>query len=65
MNVAIPEHFIVRETQTVPYLYRYLVPVLSETQEAAAFVEEVFQEEAHLGKKGDVVLIGRRTVGSA
>ncbi len=64
MSRAVEERFITRETELVPYLYRYLVPVVAETPEAAAFVEEVLQEEARLGKQGDVVLIGRRIVAS-
>jgi SAM-dependent methyltransferase len=64
MTQAIAEHFVIRETKLVPYLYRYLVPVLSETPEAAAFVEEVFREEARLGECGEVVFIGRRIVAS-
>ena len=61
---AVAERFIIRETELVPYLYRYLVPVVAETPEAAAFVDEVLQEEARLGKQGDVVLLGRRIVAS-
>ena len=65
MKVAIAEHFTVTATQSVPYLYRYLIPVLSETAQAAAFVDHVLQEEAELGKGGDIVLVGRRIVGTA
>lgn len=61
---AIAEYFTVRERQSVPYLYRYLVPVLKETSAAADFVQEVFQEETRLGEQGNLVLIGRRMVGS-
>jgi 2-polyprenyl-3-methyl-5-hydroxy-6-metoxy-1,4-benzoquinol methylase len=64
MNKAIAEHFVVRETQSVPYLYRYLIPVLAENANAAAFVSEVFQEELLLGQRGKVVLLGRRIVAS-
>ena len=64
MTQAIADDFVIRETQPVPYLYRYLVPVLSETPEATAFVEEVSREEARLGARGEIVLIGRRIVGS-
>jgi len=64
MSWAVEERFITRETELVPYLYRYLVPVVAETPEAAAFVEEVLQEEARLGKQGDAALIGRRIVAS-
>ncbi len=62
MSQAVAEHFIIRETELVPYLYRYLVPVVAEIPEGAAFVKEVLQEEARLGKQGDVVLLGRRIV---
>ena len=65
MTQAIAEHFIIQETQQVPYLYRYLVPVLPETAQATAFVEEVVREEARLGECGAIVLIGRRIVGVA
>jgi hypothetical protein len=65
MTQAIVERFVVRETQSVPYLYRYLVPVLGETREAAKLVEEVLREEARAGARGEIVLIGRRIVGSA
>jgi SAM-dependent methyltransferase len=64
MSQAVAERFIIRETELVPYLYRYLVPVVAEIPEGAAFVEEVLQEEARLGKQGDVVLLGRRIVAS-
>jgi SAM-dependent methyltransferase len=65
MNEAIAEHFVVRETQSVPYLYRYLIPVLAENSEAAAFVNEVFQQELLLGQGGQLVLLGRRIVAAA
>ena len=64
MTQAIAEYFNIRETQQVPYLYRYLVPVLPETPRAAAFVEEVVREEARLGERGAIVLVGRRIVGA-
>lgn len=64
MNKAVGEYFTIRRTQSVPYLYRYLVAVLPETTEAAIFVEEIFREEARLGKSGAIVQVGRRIVGS-
>ena len=64
MNKAVTERFVVRETESVPYLYRYLVPVLADTSEAASFVNEVLQQEASLGKRGEIVLVGRRIVAS-
>ena len=62
MNEAIAEHFVACENQSVPYLYRYLIPVLAETSKAASFVNEVFQQETILGQRGEVVLLGRRVV---
>jgi len=64
MTRVIEESFTVRETQSVPYLYRHLVPVLPESPEAAAFVETVLGEEARLGEQGEIVPIGRRIVAS-
>lgn len=64
MTQAITGYFVVGEIQSVPYLYRYLVPVLPKTSEAAAFVEEVLQEEARLGDCRGIILIGRRLVAS-
>lgn len=64
MNEAIAERFVPHETWSVPYLYRYLIPVLAETSRAASFVNEVFQQEALLGQRGEVVLLGRRIVAS-
>ena len=63
MTRAIAERFVIRESEEVPYLYRYLVPVLPETPEAHVFVEDVFREETRLGQRGEIVLIGRRIVG--
>jgi SAM-dependent methyltransferase len=64
MRQAIAAHFTVGEVAATPYLYRYLVPVLAETAEAAAFVDQVLREEARLGEQGQIALIGRRMVGS-
>jgi SAM-dependent methyltransferase len=64
MNEAIADQFVVREAQSVPYFYRYLIPVLPETSAAASFVDEVFQEETILGNRGEIVLLGRRMVAS-
>jgi SAM-dependent methyltransferase len=64
MNEAIAEQFVVLETQSAPYFYRYLIPVLPETSAAAAFVDEVFREEAFLGNREEIMLLGRRIVAS-
>ncbi len=62
MTGAITEHFVLRDIRHVPYLYRYLVPVLPETPAALAFLEDVFGEESNLGERGQLQLIGRRFV---
>jgi SAM-dependent methyltransferase len=62
MTLAVQERVAIRAIHLVPYLYRYLVRVLDETAEAAAFVEGVFQDEARFGQRGDIVTIGCRIV---
>ena len=64
MNEAIAEQFVVLETQSAPYFYRYLIPVLPETSSAAWFADEVFQQETILGNRGKIVFLGRRIVAS-
>ena len=64
MNEAIDTQFVVSEAQSTPYFYRYLIPVLPETSEAASFVDKVFQQETILGNRGEIVLLGRRIVAS-
>jgi SAM-dependent methyltransferase len=64
MNEAIVAQFVVLETQSAPYFYRYLIPVVPETSAAASFVDEVFQQETILGNRGEIVFLGRRIVAS-
>ena len=64
MNEAIAEQFAALEIQSVPYFYRYLIPVLPETSAAASFVDKVFQQETILGNRGEIVFLGRRIVAS-
>ena len=64
MQRAIAARFAISETHSVPYLYRYLVPMLAKSAEAASFVDQVFREEMRLGAQGKLVLIGRRLVAS-
>jgi len=62
---AIAKQFRVRDTRSVPYFYRYLVPVFPDTPEATSFVNEVFEQEIDLGARGEIVLLGRRIIASA
>lgn len=62
MALSIEQEFTLCDTQQVPYLYRYLVPVLPETREAATFLQEILAQERLLGARGDISLIGRRWV---
>lgn len=64
MRSAIGACFDVAEPVAVPYLYRYLVPVLQTTPEAAAFLDDVLREEARRGTAGEIVLVGRRLTAS-
>jgi SAM-dependent methyltransferase len=60
ITMAIGEKFPILNAAEVPYLYRYLIPVLPATVDSANFVNEVFREEARLGAQREIVLIGRR-----
>ena len=63
MTQRIAERFTITFTQSVPYLYRYLVPGLSATSAAVAFVQEVLRTEVCDAERGEIVLVGRRVVG--
>lgn len=62
MICEIDKVFAIRGTQHVPYLYRYLVPILPDTPKAAAFIAKIYDEESALGEKGTISLVGRRIV---
>jgi len=62
MKSAIRQRFEVVAESSVPYFYRYLVPVFPETSEAAALVDEMLVEENRSGASNEIVLVGRRIV---
>ena len=64
MKDAIGEHFTIQDTVSVPYLYRYLIPVLPETSEAVSVVQKTFDDETKAGDAGNITFIGRRIVAS-
>lgn len=59
MQSEIRARFASVQMECVPYVYRYLVPVLEESQRAAEFVEETRRAEARRAT-GPTGLIGRR-----
>ena len=60
---AVSSHFKIIATQSVPYLYRYIVPVLPENIEAATFVEQVMAKEIRMQQKEmRSALLGRRII---
>jgi SAM-dependent methyltransferase len=65
MSEAIAEQFQIRENQSVPYFYRYLIPVLPNTSAAASFVDKVFQQERFLSQRGEIGALGRRIIASS
>jgi len=62
MRHAIERAFVPGAEVRTPYLYRYLIPVLPETPEAANVIEAVLEEEASRGIRGEIGLIGWRMV---
>jgi SAM-dependent methyltransferase len=64
MSEAIAERFLIRENHSVPYFYRYLIPVLPNTRAAASFLDEVFHQEKFLSQRGEIVALGRRIIAS-
>jgi SAM-dependent methyltransferase len=62
MKRCIAEHFSIEEASSVPYVYRYLIPALPATPDAAAFLQQVSADEAKCGGAGQIALIGRLIV---
>jgi SAM-dependent methyltransferase len=62
LREAISRKFTIREMQSVPYIYRYLIPVLPETKEAATVVERLLGEEILAAKQNKTLLMGRRII---
>jgi hypothetical protein len=60
---ALRSHFQSLSETCVPYLYRYLCPVLAENEAGYAIVSQVHSMEQRLTHLGTLTLIGRRFVG--
>lgn len=59
---SIAERFIINDTAPAAYLYRYLIPALPATTNAAVFLQQVVRDELQRGHAGQIELIGRRIV---
>lgn len=59
---AVSKQFVICETDSAPYLYRYLVPVLPETTEATALIQRFLEEEVRAAERGEILAMGRRIV---
>jgi SAM-dependent methyltransferase len=62
---SVIRRFVVDERTDVPYLFRYLVPVVIESSNSWAWLRDVFHEEQRRGETRGLKLIGRRIVASA
>ena len=62
MRSAVSRHFTESQVESVPYLYRYLVPVLADTTAAAEWVASTLRAEREAIASGHIVAIGRRIV---
>ncbi|MDX1381371.1 MAG: methyltransferase domain-containing protein, partial [Xanthomonadales bacterium] len=65
MQVEVRTTFGRIAVETAPYLYRYFIPLLPASREAAEFIETVLGRELAAGARGDMALIGRRMVARA
>ena len=54
--------FEVRSVTRAPYLYRYLIPVVDTSPDAARWISDVLDDERELGRREQIHLIGRRLV---
>lgn len=59
---SIAERFIINDAALVAYLYRYLIPALPATPDAAVFLQQVVRVELQRGLASEIELIGRRIV---
>jgi 2-polyprenyl-3-methyl-5-hydroxy-6-metoxy-1,4-benzoquinol methylase len=62
LHSAISKHFAIQETRSTPYLYRYLIHVLPETESGAAVVGRALEKEVRAAKQDRILLMGRRII---
>jgi SAM-dependent methyltransferase len=64
MTRRVAECFSIEQAQSVPYLYRYVIPVLPNSPDAAIAAANILEEEARRARSAQIVPIGRRMVGT-
>ncbi len=64
MQTAVAAQFGQSSTHTAPYLYRYLIPALPESDEAVILVEDFLSQEKDMIASGGITPIGRRIIAS-
>lgn len=62
MRDAIAAEFAIRNEARVPYLYRYLIPLLPQSPDAAALLDEIFTDELRAAAQDRFVPVGWRLV---
>ena len=62
MKRCIGKCFRIEQASAVPYLYRYLIPALPRTPDAAQILQQVALDELQRGNAAQLKLIGRRIV---
>jgi SAM-dependent methyltransferase len=64
MARCVADCFNIEQAQSVPYLYRYLIPVLPNSPDAAIAAANMLEDEARRAGSAQIVPIGRRMVGT-
>lgn len=62
MRDTIAKTFDQVETLDAPYLYRYLIPALAKTNEAAEILDTFLNQEAAAIKAGEIFSVGKRII---
>jgi SAM-dependent methyltransferase len=63
MRWALAEHFDLIIEHECPYLYRYVIPLLSPNEAGCRVVREVLAQEREMAARGVIVHVGRRLIG--
>jgi 2-polyprenyl-3-methyl-5-hydroxy-6-metoxy-1,4-benzoquinol methylase len=63
MRWALAEHFDLIVEHECPYLYRYVIPLLSPNEAGCRVLREVLAQERDMAKRGVIGHVGRRLIG--